>query len=86
MRKFYRGGEYYSRWGYRYAVVHTPGYYTRQQYVKLETSIHEAENHKLIWSVISESRDPESSQEIIQNLAVLVMRELENNGLLAKRK
>ncbi|MBN1257844.1 MAG: hypothetical protein JXA52_09080 [Planctomycetes bacterium] len=84
MEKFYRGGEYYSHWRYRRSIIYAPGYYTRQQFEKLETRIHETATNRLIWSAVSESRDPESSQEIIEELAVLVIRELEKNGLLSE--
>lgn len=74
-----RFNSYYPR---VYEYVHEPGYYTKHKSVNLETNLYEAKTEKLIWSVTSETIDPESVNTIIESLSKEVIKNLRKNKLL----
>ena len=65
-----------------YAYVHEPGYYTKHKNVNLETNLYETQTDKLVWSVTSETLDPESVNKIIESLSKVVIKSLQKNNLL----
>ena len=74
-----RFNSYYPR---VYEYVHEPGYYTKHESVNLETNLYENKTEKLIWSVTSETLDPESVNKIIESLSKEVIKNLRKNKLL----
>ncbi len=65
-----------------YEYVHEPGYYTKHKSVNLETNLYEAKTEKLVWSVTSETIDPESVNTIIESLSKVVIKNLRKNNFL----
>ena len=74
-----RFNTYYPR---VYEYVHEPGYYTQHKSVNLETNLYETETEKLLWSVTSETLDPQSVNKIIESLSKVVIKNLQKNKLL----
>ena len=74
-----RFNSYYPR---VYEYVHEPGYYTKHKSVNLETNLYETRAEKLVWSVTSETLDPESVNTIIDSLSKEVIKNLRKNKLL----
>ena len=74
-----RFNSYYPR---VYEYVHEPGYYTQHKSVNLETNLYETGTEKLVWSVTSETIDPESVNTIIESLSKEVIKNLRKNKLL----
>jgi hypothetical protein len=65
-----------------YEYVHEPGYYTKHKSVNLETNLYETKTEKLVWSVTSETIDPESVDTIIKSLSKVVIKDLRKQKLL----
>lgn len=65
-----------------YEYVHEPGYYTKHKSVNLETNLYETRTQKLIWSVTSETLDPDSVNTIIESLSKVVIKDLRKQKLL----
>lgn len=72
-------GRYYSG---VYSTVHEPGYYVKNEYVRLENNLYETKTEKLIWSSSSETINPESVNETIETLCKVVMQSLQKSGLI----
>ena len=78
-------GRYYHLDHYYRSVVgyvQTPGYYTRQEFVVLETNLFETKAEKTIWSATSESFEPKSVAATTDALAKAVVRSLRDSGLI----
>lgn len=75
-------GRFHSYYPRVYEYVHEPGYYTKHKSVNLETNLYETRTQKLIWSVTSETLDPESVNTIIEALSKVVIKDLLRNNLL----
>jgi hypothetical protein len=65
-----------------YDYAYDPGYYKRQKYVKLESKLYETATEKLIWSVSSETIEPQSINDVIVKLSKAVMKNLKENQLI----
>jgi hypothetical protein len=75
-------GRFHSYYPRVYEYVHEPGYYTKHKSVNLETNLYETKTQKLIWSVTSETLDPESVNTIIKSLSNVVIKDLRKQKLL----
>ena len=75
-------GRFHSYYPRVYEYVHEPGYYTKHKSVNLETNLYETKTQKLIWSVTSETLDPESVNTIIESLSKVVIKDLRKQRLL----
>lgn len=71
-------GYYHNAWGYTYGrsyVTETKRYY-------IETNLYETKEGKLIWSGVSETVDPSTALDIIDDLSKLLVRKLKKDGYL----
>jgi hypothetical protein len=73
-----RGGYY----GYYTTVIHDPGYYRNDTYVKIETSLHDVTAGKLLWSGVSESLNPANVRDAVEGVVSAARSELQKKGLL----
>ena len=69
-------------WGYTYQT--TPGYVANLTTIVIETVIYRLPGGQAVWSAISETRNPNSQAEMVQELVRLIDRQLTKDGLLAK--
>lgn len=65
-----------------YAYTHASEYYTKRQYVRLESRIYDALTETLIWSVSTETIDPKSIDDTIESLCKIIMKNLKENDLV----
>ena len=72
----------YSYYPHVHTYVHQPGYYTTHDIVKLETNLYEVATEQLVWSAQSSSFAPESAKEVIDELVNLVIKDLQQKGLI----
>jgi hypothetical protein len=72
-------GRYYTG---VYELVHQPGYYVTNKYVRLENNLYDTKTENLIWSSSSETINPASVNETIESLCKVVMKSLRKNGLI----
>lgn len=77
----YYGG-FYGYYGHVSNYVYEPGYYTRHELVKLETSLYDARNGGLVWSMQSETLDPASERKLIEAKIDVVIERLKAQKLL----
>jgi hypothetical protein len=77
---------YYSSYRGYYGTVHDyvyrPGYYTQHEFLQLETNLYRAGDGVLIWSMQSQSIDPESADRLIDDLIELATKRMQDQGLL----
>ena len=77
---------YYGRpwgyYGYGWGSVYDPGYLVTDEMVQVETNIYSLKENKLIWAGRSETTNPGSVQELIDDVARAVGEELRRQNLL----
>jgi hypothetical protein len=76
---YYDFDSYYSRVD---TQVQYPGHYSKSTFYRLETNLYETQTAKLIWSVSSETIDPDTVNDVIDSLAKAIMENLRKNGLV----
>ena len=84
----YRPPTYYPHYRryygyYSHALTYEPGYYEKYKIVKLETNVYDTTTRELVWSMQSQSIDPSTPQEVIENQIGLVIERLSERGLLS---
>ena len=73
--------DYYSY--YNHAVqVATPGYWDKYEVVKVESNLYDRASQQLIWSIQSESFDPGSARQLIDDQLKVAIKSLRNTGLI----
>jgi len=75
----------YSYYPHVHTYVHQPGYYTTHDVVKLETNLYEVATEELVWSAQSRSFAPESAKEVVDDLVKLVIKDLQEKGLIMSK-
>jgi hypothetical protein len=77
---------FYDHYGYSYGYVHyDPGYSVTHTYYRLETNLYDVKTEKPLWSGVSETWNPKSDKQIIDDVIKVVMNALKKNGLVAKK-
>jgi hypothetical protein len=75
--RFYRSYQtYYNR-------VYTPGYTDTQTNYFFETNLYDVSRNKLLYSAQSKSFDPASAGQIANEVSKAVVKDMQNNGILA---
>jgi len=82
----FAAGGMYGYYGRSYQYVYQPAYSSEQVDVKLETSLYDAGNEKLLWSAKSVTMDPTSDNETIESVIAALIENLNKSGLLPKNK
>lgn len=75
-------GTYYGYYGWVYAHTHEPGYYRTNTLVRLATNLYDVKTEKLIWSGESQTLDPGSINQIIDDVIEVLIKDLQKNQLL----
>jgi len=82
---YYGGGHYgglYSYYPHVNSYVHKPGYYTTHETYTLESNLYDVASEELIWSARTRTFSPESVDEVIVDLTKLLIKDLEDKGLI----
>jgi hypothetical protein len=77
----YRG--FYDYYGYVGGYIYEPGYYTRHKLVTLETSLYDAQTEQLVWSMQSETMNPNSEKGLIAAKIKTVINRLKSHNLIS---
>ncbi len=77
--RYYRN--YYTYYSQSWHYAHS-GYYRRYDVLKLETNVYDVKTEQLVWSMQSESVDPQSATQVIEEQIALTIRTLSERGLL----
>ncbi len=80
-----RYGGYYGYYGRVYGYAHSPGYSSTNTSYRLETNLYDVKTEKLIWSGKSETLNPESSKQMIDDVIKEVIKDLQKNNLLPQK-
>lgn len=73
----------YGYHGYVGGYVYEPGYYTKHQTVRLETILYDTQTEQIVWSMQSETIDPNSEKALIDAKIKVVIQRLKAQGLIA---
>ena len=73
---------YYGYYHDTYSYVSRRGYYKTHTFVRLEPNLYDVKTEKLVWSGKSETWEPGSDQQIIDDVVKVVIENLREQGLL----
>lgn len=79
------GPSFWGFYGYAHPRISDPGYYRSDQVVRVETSIYSLTEDRLLWVGTTESTNPQSVDELVEEVAAAVRRELERAQLVPAR-
>jgi hypothetical protein len=75
---------YYSHaWGYTYQT--TPGYTAHLTTIVVESVLYRLPQGGAVWSAVTETRNPASKAEMVQDLVELVEKQLAKEGFIARK-
>lgn len=70
-------------WGYTYQT--TPGYVANLTTIVIETVLYRLPDGKAVWSAVSETRNPSSQADMVQELVGLIDKQLTKEGFLSAK-
>ena len=73
---------YYGYYSAAHARVYEPGYYERYKVVKLETTLYDVKTKKPIWSMQSDTIDPQADEKLIKSAIDAVIKALSEQALI----
>lgn len=79
---------YYGFYPYYYTsyqMVSTPGYVRQYRVATVETNVYDVKNEKLVWSGQSETVDPSSLNQAIDDIAAVTVSNMAKSGLFGKK-
>jgi len=62
-----------------------PGFYKTRTFVRLLTNLYDVKTEKLIWSGQSETTDPRSIKQTIDDVINVVIKDMQKKGLLSPK-
>jgi hypothetical protein len=75
---------FYDYYDYVGGYVYEPGYYTKHKLVKLETNLYDAKTEQIVWSMQSETMDPNSDEDLIDAKIKAVIKRLKEQKLISE--
>lgn len=75
-------GYYYNYYPTVHSYIQSPGYYSTNKLVKLETSLYDANSASLLWSAQSSTFNPGSVKDVVNPLIKLVIKDLKKHKIL----
>lgn len=75
-------GSFYNYYPHALNYVYIPGYDNTHYVVTLETSLFDLNSTKMIWSGQSNTFAPESVDDVIHNITMLMISELKNKNII----
>lgn len=76
------GPTFWGYYGYAWPMAYDPGYYRTDQILRLETSIYSITQDQLLWVGTTETMNPRSMPETIEEVAEAVRGELQRDHLI----
>ena len=73
---------FYGYYGWAWSTAYTPDYMKWEKTVNVEASVYRISDEKLVWSAISQSTDPESAKNVIDDVARLVAKQMQQAGFV----
>jgi hypothetical protein len=78
-------GGYHGYYGRAYGYAHSPGYSSTKTFYHLVTNLYDVKTEKLIWSGRSETLNPDSTNQMIDDVIKVVIKNLQKNNLLPQK-
>lgn len=78
-------GAYPGFWGYygwAYPMAYSPGYLVTNTIVRVETKVYALESDKLVWAAVSDTFNPASARDLVDDVARTVAADLKKQGLV----
>lgn len=69
-----------------YAMVSTPGYIREYKVATVETNVYSVKNERLVWSGQSQTVDPASVNQAIDDICTVFVKEMAHSGVFGKKK
>lgn len=76
-------GTYWGYYGWAYPVVYSPGYYTQDRIVAVETTVYDTSDGKLVWSGVSQTTNPGDAEKLVADTAKAVRGVMRKYGFLS---
>lgn len=76
------GFGYYGYYSRVYDYVYEPGYYQKYKVVKIETNLYNVSSEKLVWSMQSQTIDPDIEEQLVKDNIGAVIEGLARQGLI----
>ena len=76
---------YYGYYGRAYGYTHSPGYSSTNTFYRLATNLYDVKTEKLIWSGKSETLNPDSVKQMIDDVIKVVIKDLQKNNLIPQK-
>jgi hypothetical protein len=77
-------GSFYAYYAYAMATINTPGYVLSDKVVRIETSLFDVKDGRLVWNGLSDTANPSKFSEITKPLSTVVVRELGVQGFVPR--
>lgn len=75
-------GGFYGLYGSSWAGVYRPGYVIDDTLVRIETSLYDVAEGRLLWTAVSETMNPSTVDGLIEEVVVAARQELAEQGLI----
>lgn len=78
-------GAYPGFWGYygmAYPMAYSPGYLVTNTIVRVETKVYALESDKLVWAGVSDTFNPGSARNLVDDVARAVAADMRKQGLV----
>jgi hypothetical protein len=75
---------FYDYYDYVGGYVYEPGYYTKHKLVKLETNLYDAKTEQIVWSMQSDTINPNSDKDLIDAKIKTVTKRLKEQKLISE--
>jgi hypothetical protein len=75
---------FYGYYGAVYPIVYTPGYLMTEKKVRIETSLYaiSSDEGELAWTCITDTFNPSNAEKAIDRLVKLVVKQMQNDGIM----
>lgn len=78
-------GSFYGYYGYAYSYGYsTPGYTYQETKYRIETLVYRLPQGNIVWTATTESVNPDSRQQVTEELLRIVGQELAKDGIIAR--
>lgn len=75
-------GSFYGYYGYAYPVAMSPTYLTTDQVVRMQTTVYSLEQDRLLYAATSETFNPKSATDLVDDISKAVGKDMEKRGLI----
>ena len=71
-----------NRYGYAWTSLYVPDYVYTDKVVQVETTIFSIKDDKLLWTTLSETKNPESARDVVLGIAKEIGKEARKRELV----